>query len=87
LDFNEVLNKFGRKGPLLEFVFLLTKTKSLENRLKGQVQRIRREVREKKLSSDELKLLSFVDVATAFEVRLKTSDLVNSFLILLIVKI
>ena len=49
LDFNEVWNKFGRKGPLLEFVFLLTKTKSLENRLKGQVQRIRREVREKKI--------------------------------------
>lgn len=78
LDFDAAWSAFGGKGPLLEFVFLLTQTTSLEDRLKGQIQRIRREVRENQISSDELKLLRLVAVATAFEARVGTRNLVDS---------
>ena len=77
LDFDAAWAEFGGKGPLMEFVFLLTQTTRLETRLRGQVQRIRREAREKHLSN-ELKLLRLIAVATAFEARVQTRRLVES---------
>lgn len=77
LDFDAAWAEFGGKGPLMEFVFLLTQTTRLETRLRGQVQRIRREAREKHLSN-ELKLFRLVAVATAFEARVQTRRLIAS---------
>lgn len=77
LDFDAAWSEFGGSGPLMEFVFLLTQTSSLFHTLQAQVDRIRTEVREKKLSPDELNLLRLVSVATAYDARVHTSVLVE----------
>lgn len=78
LDFEDAWDAFGGSGPLLEFVYLLTQTTTLRQRLESQVNRIRDEVRERNLAPDELKLLRLVATATAFEARVNTRKLVDS---------
>lgn len=78
LDFESAWDAFNGSGPLLEFVYLLTQTTTLRQRLESQVNRIRDEVRERNLSPDELKLLCLAAVATAYEARLNTRKLVAS---------
>ncbi|WP_207690585.1 hypothetical protein [Desulfonema limicola] len=78
LDFDEAWDDFKGNGPLMEFVFLLTQTKTLQNRLVEQIQRIRNEVREKKLSPDELHFLRLSAAGTAYEARLNTRKLLKS---------
>lgn len=78
LDLEEAWDAFGRSGPLLEFVYLLTQTISLRQRLESQVNRIRDEVREKNLAPDELQFLRLIATATAFEARLNTRKLISS---------
>ncbi|WP_420641282.1 hypothetical protein [Candidatus Leptofilum sp.] len=77
LNFSSAWNAFG-SGPLLEFVHLLTQTETLRQRLESQVNRIRNEVREKHLDTNELHLLRLVAVATAFEARINTLLLIKS---------
>ena len=77
LDFEAAWNGFGCNGPLMEFVYLLTQATTLRQRLKEQVQRLRHETRDRKLSPDELHLLRLVAVATAYEARLHTRSLVK----------
>lgn len=77
LDFEDAWDAFGDSGPLLEFVYLLTQTTTLRQRLESQVNRIRDEVREKNLAPDELQFLRLTAVATAYEARLNTRKLVN----------
>ena len=78
LDFEAAWNDFGGNGPLMEFVYLLTQAATLRQRLKEQVQRLRHETRERKLSPNELHLLRLVAVATAYEARLHIRPLVKS---------
>ncbi len=78
LDFEDAWDAFGGSGPLLEFVYLLTQTTTLRQRLESQVNRIRDEVREKNLAPDELQFLRLAAIATAFEARLNTRKLVSS---------
>lgn len=78
LDFESAWDAFNGSGPLLEFVYLLTQTTTLRQRLESQVNRIRDEVRERNLSPDELKLLCLAAVATAYEARLNTRKLADS---------
>ncbi len=68
--FDEAWESFGGDGPLLEFVYLLTKTESLRNRLSSQVYRLRREIRERNRHPDELRVLQIAAVATAYEGRI-----------------
>lgn len=77
LDFDEAWDKFGGEGPLMEFVYLLTQTTTLRERLQGQVQRIRDEVR-MGVHPDELTLLRLISVASAYEARLHVSTLVDN---------
>lgn len=77
LDFDEAWDKFGGDGPLMEFVYLLTQTTTLRERLHGQVQRIRDEVR-LGAHPDELALLRLISVASAYEARLHVPALVDS---------
>jgi len=79
LSFEDAWQAFGGEGgPLLEFVYLLTQTETLTQRLKGQVKRLKDEVREKKLSPDELKLLKLASVISAYEGRIHLPALLKS---------
>ena len=69
-SFDEAWAKFGGSGPLLEFVYLLTNTESLQSRLKSQILRIRREIQERNRHPDELRLLQIAAVATAYEAQI-----------------
>jgi len=77
LDFDAAWDAFEGEGPLLEFVYLLTQTQTLQQRLESQVQRIEEEVRGLKASPDELRLLSLVAVASAYGARLQTRDVIK----------
>lgn len=77
LNFESAWDAFGGSGPLLEFIFQLTQTTTLRQRLEAQVNRIRDEVREKSLSPDELKFLCLTAIATAYEARLNTRKLTS----------
>jgi hypothetical protein len=70
LDFRDAWQRFGARGPLLEFTYLLTQHEALEAKLDGQVRGIRDEVREGKLLPSELELLRRASVVTAFGGRL-----------------
>lgn len=75
LDFEDVWNRFGDSGPLMEFVYLVTQGDSLRERLQKQVRRIKDEVRVGQCSNTEIELLRLVSVASAFEARLKLREL------------
>ncbi len=77
LDFDAAWGAFGGGGPLLEFVYLLTQTETLEQRLQNQVQRIENEVREQHASRDELRLLTLAAVASAYGARLRTRAVID----------
>lgn len=77
LTFDDAWHSFGSNGPLMEFVYLLTQTETLYQRLEGQINRLRHEVRENNLSPDELQLLRLVSFATAYDARLKITDLLT----------
>jgi len=77
LDFDAAWEAFGGEGPLMEFVYLLTQTQTLRQRLQGQVQRIEEEVR-MGASADELRLLCMVSVASAYGAQLRTHDLIQT---------
>ncbi len=75
LDFEDAWDTFGGNGPLLEFVYLLTQTTTLRERLHQQVNRLRDEVR---LGADpgEIHLLRLVSVASAYGARLRMPELI-----------
>jgi hypothetical protein len=77
MSFDDAWHSFRENGPLLEFIYLLTQTETLQQRLEGQITRLRQEVREKKLNPDELHVLRLISVASAFDARLKISDLLK----------
>lgn len=76
--FAEAWDRFGGRGPLLEFVHLVTQTESLRSVLQGQVRRLREEVRSGKLQPEALRLLHSCAVATAFEARVRLEPLAAS---------
>ena len=78
LDFEEVWERFGRGGPLLEFTYLVTQHDTLQVRLRAQVERLEEEVRSGTRPANELELLRRVAVASAYGARLKLRDLVQS---------
>jgi hypothetical protein len=77
LDFEEAWIKFGEAGPLLEFIYLVTKGSSLHERLTQQISHLEAEVREGRLLPSELELLRLVSVASAYEARLQIAPLIQ----------
>jgi hypothetical protein len=77
LDFDEAWKKFYQGGPLLEFVYLLTQTSTLRDRLQTQINRIRDEVQGNKRPADEIQLLRLVALASSFESRIHLPSLVK----------
>ena len=73
--FEEAWQRFGEQGPLLEFVYFLTHTQTLRERLTNQVQRLRDEVRIGSLSKEELAFLRVCSIATAFQARVNLKSL------------
>jgi GTPase SAR1 family protein len=63
-DFEESWVKFGEKGLLLEYVYLINQGNTLKSRLKEQIQNIRTKVLERK--TDELEILRFVCLSDSF---------------------
>ncbi|MCJ7738186.1 MAG: hypothetical protein MUQ10_12880, partial [Anaerolineae bacterium] len=76
LDFDAAWDAFDGKGPLMEFVYLLTQTETLQQRLSSQIRRIEDEVRGHGAHPDELVLLSLTSVASAYGARLETRDVI-----------
>lgn len=75
LRFEEAWDRFGRSGPLLEFVYLITQQGLLAERLTEQVHRLQDEVRSGARPAAELELLALVSVAGAYEARLEVRGL------------
>jgi hypothetical protein len=71
LDFEEAWERFGSKGSLLEFVYLVTQGGLLHERLEGQVSRLKREANRGLRGGAELDLLRLTSVAAAFGGRLR----------------
>ena len=77
-SFDQAWLGFGGNGSLLEYIFFLTQTESLKEKLKFQVKRLRCEVREGKLEPLAIKLLLACSVATSYEARIKIGALINA---------
>lgn len=75
LDFTEAWDAFGEQGPLLEFVYLLTQTTTLRERLFAQIAFVRDEIRAGRRPVEEIRLLHMVAVASAYEARIDVVEL------------
>lgn len=75
LDFEEAWTSFGGRGPLMEFMYALTQSQTLKERLSAQVKRIRREISRGTRCESELQVLRIVAVATAYEARVSVREL------------
>jgi hypothetical protein len=69
-DFEQAWAKFSEEGPLLEFIYLLTHTENLRNRLQKQYDQIADEVDCQQRSENDLKLIRQVAVAGACGARI-----------------
>ncbi len=78
-SFKQAWLGFGGNGSLLEYVFFLTQSESLKERLRSQVKRLRAEVSEGKLESSAIDILLASAVATSYEARVDIKSLVDCF--------
>ena len=77
LSFEEAWNKFNSGGPLLEFVYLLTNSETLQKRLCEQLKRINSEVRGNIRLGDEINILRIVALASAYGARIRLSEILK----------
>ncbi|CAK8716213.1 hypothetical protein GMJAKD_05365 [Candidatus Electrothrix aarhusensis] len=74
-DFEQAWVKFSEEGPLLEFIYLLTHTENLRNRLQNQYDQVADEVDCQQRSENDLKLLRQVAVTGACGARIDLAKL------------
>lgn len=74
LDFKASWADFGGKGPLLEYIYLLQNGEKLEDRLKAQIERIKKESNESK-DDKELKLLRIIAQANSYGAKLNINKI------------
>jgi hypothetical protein len=78
LSFEDAWQRFvSEVPPLLEFVYFINKNKLLRTRLTEQVEKLKNEVREKKLAQEEFQLLRLVSVTSAYGARIDLVKLVG----------
>jgi len=77
IDFEDAWEGFGGAGPLLEFVYLITHSESLSEKLKSQINKIRKD--SDIISSDKINLLRYVVLADCFGSKIKLKE-INQFL-------
>jgi hypothetical protein len=86
LSFEDAWHRFVNTatdyGPLMEFIYLITRTETLRERLKNQVDAIRDNILLGKGNIGELKLLALVAFASAYGARLEISALRKSLVLL-----
>ncbi|MDP2834807.1 MAG: hypothetical protein Q8Q28_16215 [Pseudomonadota bacterium] len=70
LDFDEAWRRFGGEGPLLEFVYLVTQTQTLADRLRQQIQSLRDEVARGKFPPADMRLLAVTAFASFLGARI-----------------
>jgi hypothetical protein len=75
IDFEEAWIKFGEYGPLLEFVYAITKGQSLENTLKHQFSILQNETNDDNIG--RLILLRLVCLADAYGARVNVEKIKN----------
>lgn len=76
IDFNDAWATFGGKGPLLEFVYLVTQHQSLSAKLESQIDNITKEYNE--LSEEKIKLLSYISLADTYGAKVKYKEMAES---------
>jgi len=76
-SFTDAWRHFGGKDSLLEFVYFLTQTSSLSDRINKQIQRLEEEVRKGQMSANEMLLLQACSIANAYEARIELPPLVK----------
>jgi hypothetical protein len=72
-DFKEAWSLFGEKGPLLEFVYLVTQGQALLDKIKSQINVIQDESTE--LAKDKIKLLRYTSLADCFHARVGYTEI------------
>ncbi len=77
-SFTDAWTRFGGNGALLEYIYFLTQTESLKDKLAFQIKRLREEIRQQKLEAGALKLLFCCAVATAYESRIQIIEIIKS---------
>ncbi|MDD4991812.1 MAG: hypothetical protein PHR83_06225 [Paludibacter sp.] len=77
VDFEDAWAHFGGKGPLLEFVYLITHSETLSEKLKSQINKIRKD--SDIISGDKINLLRYVVLADCFGSKIKLKE-INQFL-------
>jgi len=82
LRFEDAWHCFGCKGPLLEFVFLITQNQLLSERLHKQIQCLQDAVRTGQLDHKELELLRLVSITSAYGARIDLKELVEQLKLL-----
>jgi hypothetical protein len=75
LTFEDAWRTYGSQGLLLEFVYFVTQQETLRSRLEQQVRALQDFVREGELTADELKLLRWGVVISAFQARIELKKL------------
>lgn len=77
IDFEDAWENFGGAGPLLEFVYLITHSESLSEKLKSLINKIRKD--SDIISTDKINLLRYVVLADCFGSKVKLKE-INQFL-------
>lgn len=77
LDFEEAWTRFGERGPLLEFVYLITQGGLLRERLADQIAALKRQANCGARGVAELELLRLVSVVSAYGGRLRVRALAD----------
>ncbi|HPE55742.1 MAG TPA: hypothetical protein P5514_14055 [Bacteroidales bacterium] len=77
IDFNDAWETFGGRGPLLEFVYLITQNESLSAKLKSQINKIRSD--SSTLGNEKIKILRYIVLADCYGSKIKLKEF-NSFL-------
>ncbi len=74
-SFEQAWATFSESGPLLEFIYLLTHTTSLRERLRKQYEQITDEIDCRQRSEKDLRLIEYVAIAGAYGARIDLSKL------------
>ena len=74
-SFRDAWRHFGGEGSLLEFVYFLTQTSTLDGRISAQIQRLQDEVRKGQVAPNEMLFLQACSIANAYEGRIELTTL------------
>ncbi|MFA7117054.1 MAG: hypothetical protein WC140_07500 [Bacteroidales bacterium] len=77
INFDNAWDYFGGKGPLLEFVYLITQNESLSAKLNSQINNIRNDSSD--LGKEKMRLLRYIVLADSYGSKVKLKEL-NQYL-------